>query len=242
MTDTAAASAEALTLLRTYSKPTAAGYVTLNAVPYRAHHLLLTESLRTTSVNSEVFEGGVSSGYFARTLVEAGRTVDGHELDPTAADEAREVCRTVYEGDLQQFGSAEVPETVAYDLLVFGDTLEHISDPASMLQRLSERLRPGGHLVVSVPNIANWSIRLQLLAGRFRYVDRGIMDSTHVRFYTRRTLVEMVESAGFTVEKVQAAVPVPGVTSEGMARLTHRIGNLLPGLFAYNFVVTARKT
>ena len=241
MTDTAAASSEALSLLRKHSAPTAAGYVTLNTVPYRAHHLLLTESLRTTSAGSEVFEGGVSSGYFARTLVEAGRTVDGHELDPAAAEEAREVCRTVYEGDLQQFGSAEVPETVAYDLLVFGDTLEHIPDPAPMLRRLAERLRPGGHLVVSVPNVANWSIRLQLLAGRFRYVDRGIMDSTHVRFYTRRTLVEMVESAGFTVEQVQAAVPVPGVTSEGLARCTHRLGNLLPGLFAYNFVLTARK-
>jgi len=117
-----AASTEALALLREHSRPTAAGYVTLNAVPYRAHHLLLTESLRTTAPGSEVFEGGVSSGYFARTLAEVGRTVDGHELDPAAAAEARDVCRTVYEGDLQQFGSDEVPDTVVYDLLVFGDS------------------------------------------------------------------------------------------------------------------------
>jgi len=238
-TDEAGSDELALELLREHSRPDPDGYVTLNPVPYRAHHLLLTEVLRLTSEGDEVFEGGVSSGYFAEAVAAAGRTVDGHELDPTAAAAARRVCRQVWEGDLQSFDPDASGVPGGYSLLLFGDTLEHIADPVAVLDRLAGRLRPGGHLVISVPNVANWSVRLGLLLGRFDYTDRGILDRTHVRFYTRRTLVRMVRQAGFVVERVQAAVPVPGVTSRGLARLTHRLGNLLPGVFAYNFVVSA---
>ncbi len=233
------ASSEALRLLRQLSKPEGAGYVTLNTAAFRAHHLLLAEALRLTNPGDLVFEGGVSSGYFAEAVAEAGRIVDGHELDPLAAEAARRVCRTVYEGDLQHFDPSVIDRD--YALLLFGDTLEHIPDPGAVLASLRPHLRDGGHLVVSVPNIANWSIRAQLLAGRFRYTDRGILDRTHMRFYTAETLVEMISSAGFEVTNLQAAVPVPGVKSERLGVVAHRLGNLRPGLFAYNFVCTAKK-
>ena len=240
MIEDLAADRRALDLLEQLSAPDAAGYVTLNPVPYRAHHLLLREALRVTGEGDRVFEGGVSSGYFARALVEAGRSVDGHELDPVAAAAARKVCGTVYEGDLQAFDPSDIPDD--YALVLFGDTLEHIGRPEDVLARLRPHIRPGGHLIVSVPNVANWAVRLQLLVGRFRYTDRGILDRTHVRWFTRATLAELVESAGFEIESMMAAVPVPGVTSERFGRITHRLGNLLPGLMAYNFVVTARRT
>jgi 2-polyprenyl-3-methyl-5-hydroxy-6-metoxy-1,4-benzoquinol methylase len=228
-----------LTLLRAASASSEDGYVPLQTIPYRAHHLLARAILGVAPPGGLVFEGGVSSGYFAEVLVAGGLRVYGHELDPAAAEAARKVCDQVFVGDLQSFDPAEIDQD--FDVLVFGDTLEHLPDPAEVLRRLGTRLRPGGHLVVSVPNVANWSIRLSLLTGRFRYAERGILDRTHLRFYTRKTLVEMIESAGYTVTSVVAAVPVPGVTSERGARLTHRLGNLLPGVFAYNFVVTAQK-
>jgi 2-polyprenyl-3-methyl-5-hydroxy-6-metoxy-1,4-benzoquinol methylase len=184
-----------------------------------------------------VFEGGVSSGYFASVLTRAGLRVDGHELDPVAAERARRVCERVYEGDLEQFDADELEGM--YDVLLFGDTLEHLADPVTVLQRLSKHLAPTGTLVVSVPNIANWAIRLSLLTGRFRYTDRGILDRTHLRFYTRVTLVEMLETAGFRVQSVVGTIPVPLVKSETLGRLTHRIGNLRSSLFAYTFIVTA---
>lgn len=239
--DEARAADRALALLREHSRPDPDGYVTLNTVPYRAHHLLLSEVLRLTAEGDEIFEGGVSSGYFAEAVAAAGRTVDGHELDPVAAAAARGVCREVWEGDLQTFDPDTAGVPTGYSLLLFGDTLEHIADPVAVLDRLAGRLRPGGRLVISVPNVANWSVRLGLLLGRFDYTERGILDRTHVRFYTRRTLVRMVEQAGFVVDRVQAAVPVPGVTARPLARLTHRLGNLLPGVFAYNFVVSASR-
>ena len=145
----------------------------------------------------------------------------------------------MYVGDLQQFDAGELDGS--YDVLLFGDTLEHLADPVSVLRRLSTHLAADGTLIVSVPNVANWAIRLMLLSGRFRYTDRGILDRTHLRFYTRRTLVEMIESAGFRVQAVVGTIPVPGIRTEGLARLAHRVGNLRPSFFAYSFIVTATK-
>lgn len=229
---------DALRHLETVAARHPDGYVALQTIPFRAHHLLLQEVLRTAPPGGRVFEAGVSSGYFAAAMVEAGLQVDGHELDPEVAESARAVCKTVVVGDLQALSAEELDGT--YDVLLFGDTLEHVPDPTSVLRRLRARLADGGALIVSVPNIANWSIRLSLLTGRFRYTDRGILDRTHLRFFTARTLAELVEGAGYRVEKLQAAVPVPGVRRWGLARITHRLGNLLPGVFAYNLVVTAR--
>ena len=212
----------------------------LQTTPYRAHDLLARAVVRGTSPGDRVFEGGVSSGYFAKVLVDAGRIVDGAELDPVAAAEASSVCERVIVGDLSTVGRAELaPE---YRAFVFGDTLEHLADPVAVLRALRGHLATDGILVVSVPNVANWAIRLSLLVGRFRYTDRGILDRTHLRFYTKRTLVEMLGEAGFRVVDLKAAVPFPLVHSERACRLVHRIGNLWPSLFGYSFVVTAVRT
>jgi len=231
-------SAEALDILQSLATRDPDGYEPLNPVAFRGHHLLLSEVLEHSRPGDAVLEGGVSSGYFAETMTTAGRIVDGHELDPITAERARRVCRTVWVGDLQEFG--EEATASEYTVLLFGDTLEHISDPVPVLRRLIRSLKPGGRLIISVPNIANWSIRLSLLVGRFRYTDRGILDRTHVRFYTASTIVDMLNDAGFEVERLQGAVPVPGVRNPKVCRVIHRIGNLAPGFFAYNFVVTAR--
>ena len=215
-----------------------AGYVELQTVPYRAHHLLAAAVLEHTRAGGLVLEGGVSSGYFARVLAAAGLVVDGVELDADAAAQARSVCRNVWCADLAQLDPAQLAGP--YDALVFGDTLEHLADPTPVLRRLRAVLAPGGVLVASIPNVANWAIRLQLLAGRFRYTDRGILDRSHLRFYTEASVRALLRDAGFAPLEVHAAVPVPLVRSAGLARLTDRIGNLRPSLFAYSFIITGR--
>ena len=211
--------------------------MSLRQEPYRGHQLLIDAVLRRSQPGDRVFEGGVSSGYLAEALTDAGRIVDGAEIDAGAAESARRVCETVIVGDLQHLGADAL--THDYDVLLFGDTLEHLPDPALVLARLRPRLKSGGVVVVSVPNIANWAMRLSLLLGRFRYTDRGILDRTHLRFFTRRTVVELLKSSGYRVIELRASVPVPGVTTRWLCWLAHRAGNLWPGLFAYTFVVTA---
>ena len=83
----------------------------------------------------------------------------------------------------------ELPfEPASFDAIVCGDLVEHLRDPGAALARLRPLLRPGGRLVLSTPNIANWAMRLSLLGGRWRYTDRGILDRTHVHLFTRKTL------------------------------------------------------
>jgi 2-polyprenyl-3-methyl-5-hydroxy-6-metoxy-1,4-benzoquinol methylase len=217
-------------------------YVALQDVPYRGHHLLARSVLSVTPEGGSVFEGGVSSGYFAEVLTGYGLTVDGFELDPVAASEARSVCRTVHTGDLSSFDIEGEIADRSYDTIVFGDTLEHLPDPAAVLSRLRPKLSAGGHVVLSVPNIANWSIRAQLLAGRFNYRDRGILDRTHLRFFTQKTLRAMLVESGYDAVDMVGSIPIPALRSASACRLVHRAGNLRPQLLAYTFIVTARAT
>ncbi|HEX3567663.1 MAG TPA: methyltransferase domain-containing protein, partial [Acidimicrobiales bacterium] len=219
--------------------PGVSGYVEFQDNPYRGHQLLIGTVLEHTDAGDRIFEGGVSTGYLSAAFVAADRIVDGAEVDPDTAAAARGVCDRIFVGDLEQLDLGQLAPS--YQALVFGDTLEHLRDPPALLRRLRAVLDDDGVLVVSIPNVANWAVRLGLLFGRFAYTERGILDRTHLRFYTRRSAIEMLASAGFRATKVVAAVPVPWVSSVGLSRVAHRIGNLRPSLFAYTFIITAEK-
>jgi SAM-dependent methyltransferase len=212
------------------------GYVKLQETPWRGHWLLQREVLAHTRPGDRIFEGGISSGYLSRRFVESGRIVDGAEIDPDAARQAKDICDRLWVGDLEQL---DFDALGLYQALLFGDVLEHLVHPVNMLRRVRGHLESGGVLVVSLPNVANWTMRLRLLAGRFDYSERGILDRTHLRFYTKRTAIRLIEDGGFRVVRVQAAVPVPLFTKAPLAWLGYRIGNLWPSLFAYTFVITA---
>lgn len=220
--------------LRLTSMP---GYVDLQTIPYRTHDLLTRAVLDNTKPGDRILEGGCSSGYFARGLVGAGRQVDGVEIDPAAAEDARSVCEQVIVGDLSTLDISLLGD--GYNVMLFGDTLEHLPDPTSVLRRLRSKLSPTGVVVASVPNIANWAIRLSMLFGRFRYTERGILDRTHLRFFTKRILIEMFADAGFRIVDLKASVPVPGASWKWLCALAYHAGNLWPSLFGYQFVVTA---
>ena len=134
----------------------------------------------------------------------------------------------------------ELPfEPGSFDVVLCGDVVEHLRDPIATLARLRPLLRPGGRVVLSTPNIANWAIRLSLLGGRWRYTDRGILDRTHTHLFTRRTLAEALETAGYVGVRIDYTVPAPGGSDllDGLARA---VGSLRPSLFAYQFVAVAQ--
>jgi len=95
-----------------------------------------------------------------------------------------------------------------FDAVVAGDILEHLADAERFVALIRDALRPGGALLVSVPNVANIVIRAELLVGRFEYRERGILDRTHRVFFTRRRLREMLRHAGLLIE-AEAASTLP---------------------------------
>jgi 2-polyprenyl-3-methyl-5-hydroxy-6-metoxy-1,4-benzoquinol methylase len=209
------------------------GYVPLNERRHRAHAKLL----EAVGTGNRVLDVGCSSGYLARPLAERGNTIVGLELDPEAARAAEEFCELVLVGDVE---TMELPlEPGSFDVVLGGDVIEHLRDPAATLARLRPLLRPGGRVVLSTPNVANWAIRLSLLSGRWRYTDRGILDRSHTHLFTRATLAETLEQAGYRVERIDFSVPVPG-DSDLLDGVGRALGRLRPSLFAYQFVAVAQ--
>jgi 2-polyprenyl-3-methyl-5-hydroxy-6-metoxy-1,4-benzoquinol methylase len=211
-----------------------ATYVAFNDRPLGGHRLLLD----LLEPGGRVLDVGCSGGYLAERLVARGSSVIGVEIDPLAADRARSVCDEVLVADVED---AEVPfEPGSFDAVVCADVIEHLRDPEAFLARIRPLLRPHGRLVLTTPNVANWSIRLQLLFGRFRYTERGILDRTHSHLFTRKTLIEALRASGYEPETIEFTVPVPLLGSPSVERVAHAIGGLRPSLFAFQFVVAAR--
>jgi 2-polyprenyl-3-methyl-5-hydroxy-6-metoxy-1,4-benzoquinol methylase len=204
-------------------------YVPLSERRHRAHAKLLEAVGR----ENRVLDVGCSSGYLAAPLAARRNTVVGIELDAAAARDAQAFCEQVLLGDVE---TMVLPlEPGSFDVVLLGDVIEHLRDPVDTLRRLRRFLRPGGRLVLSTPNVANWAIRLSLLGGRWRYTDRGILDRTHTHLFTRATLREAIESAGYVVDRIDFSAPVPGDSDllDGAARA---VAALRPTLFAYQWV------
>ncbi len=152
---------------------------------------------------------GAADGFLAELLTRQGWQVTALERDPAQAAKARGRCHEVIVADLD---SAILHLEDVFDAIVYGDVLEHLSDPLPVLVALNRSLAAGGRVIVSVPNVAHLWVRLSLLLGRWDYGDRGILDRTHLRFFTRRSFVRFLGDAGLDLEELVATpVPLPQV-------------------------------
>lgn len=212
-----------------------------------AHGLATSHELVLGAVpdGARVLDVGCATGYLAAELDRRGCEVLGVEVDADAAAQARPWCAEVVVGDLEAaFTHGEVERMAAggVDVVVCGDVLEHLRDPWAVLAWLRTLLRPGGIAVVSVPNIAHWTARRELLRGRFRYADFGLFDRTHLRFFTRETARELATRAGFVVEReLPAGAPLPLESRvPALGRLRDGAVRRWPALFALQFVLVLR--
>jgi 2-polyprenyl-3-methyl-5-hydroxy-6-metoxy-1,4-benzoquinol methylase len=136
-----------------------------------------------------------------------------------------------------------------FDRVLLLDVLEHLRHPEQILRQSQEVLKREGLLIVSVPNIANIYIRLTLLLGRFDYSERGLLDKTHLRFFTRKTARKLLESNGYSIlEEQQTVIPLElvlgwspdNVVMKALNRLLAAVTWLFPGLFGYQIMFVAR--
>ena len=161
-----------------------------------------SKALNLIGEGKRVLELGCASGYMSKSMSERGCTVVGVEIDPEAAALAEPHCERVIVADLDSFDPAEELDGERFDAILATDLLEHLKDPGRLLSAVRETLEPGGHIVVTVPNVAHGSVRLALLNGRFPYGTRGLLDRTHLRFFTLETLDRLLEESGYAVVEV----------------------------------------
>jgi O-antigen biosynthesis protein len=150
--------------------------------------------------DKRVLDVGCATGNLAEALAEHGCHVTGIELDPQAARQAQEFCERVIVGDVESLNlDAELGDEGLFDVILFGDVLEHLKDPLGTLKRFKPFLHPEGYVVASIPNVAHGSVRLALVQGRFRYRSLGLLDNTHLRFFTRESAEKLFKDAGFLI-------------------------------------------
>ncbi|BAY42650.1 type 11 methyltransferase [Scytonema sp. HK-05] len=169
----------------------------------------LKKMFRLVGENKRVIDFGCATGYFAQLLTKKGCQVTGVEINQDAAKIAEQYCEQVIVADLDFVSLTEVLAGQKFDVAVFGDILEHLRNPWKILEETHHLLNPDGYVVASIPNIAHGAIRLSLLQGHFEYTELGILDSTHLRFFTRKTIVDLFERSGYSIGKIDCTkVPV----------------------------------
>ena len=192
-----------------------------------------------------ILDVGCGSGGNARFLAARGVRVDGVTRSAEEAAEARTVCADLYRHDLET-GLPALPEERRYDAIICSHLLEHIVWPDALLGDMRARLTPSGVLILALPNLLHWKSRLRLLAGRFDYAESGLMDRTHVRWYSFASAAALLGRHGFTV--IEATVegglplgPLRRILPKWLlGRMDRAACRIAPGLFGYELLYVAR--
>lgn len=150
---------------------------------------------------NRVVEVGCSSGSLAKAYIDANADCHytGIEINAKFAEVARQFCSEVVNGNIEHFDEKKFLNLFPSDCWIFGDVLEHLYDPWALLRRIRQLVAPDAQIIACVPNAQHWSMQIKLNCGQFRYQDQGLMDRTHIRWFTRITMIEMFASSGYKI-------------------------------------------
>jgi 2-polyprenyl-3-methyl-5-hydroxy-6-metoxy-1,4-benzoquinol methylase len=199
------------------------------------------------SPGSLVLDVGAASGTLGRLCRGETLRLKGIEPNPVWAEMARPFYQEMYVGKVE---TSPAEYLAGVNAVVLADVLEHLPDPKTTLDSLVEEQAPGCWFILSVPNIANLWIRLSLLFGHFDYSERGILDRTHLHFFTRSTFFDFLQKAGLEIKEcVATPIPLdlvhPFFEQNAVGRWLHgvlaTVTRWFPTLLGYQFVVKAIK-
>lgn len=194
----------------------------------------------------EVLDVGCAAGFLRNFLPGSEFRFIGIERDPDLVEQARQSYDEVHQADLTS--DLDLPLQASPSAIVFADVLEHLPYPEVVLADLLKRyVKPGTPVIISLPNVAHLYVRLSLLVGRFEYADRGILDRTHLRFYTLRSAQQLCAECDIHLKSI-ATTPVPlplvhPLFGEGkllfpIHAFSAFLASAFKGLLAFQFILT----
>lgn len=194
------------------------------------------QSVSLIREESRVLEIGCATGFVGEYLIKNKNCkVVGVELGKEEAKEARKKLPLVFCGDIEDRKIAGLIEKHdKFDVVYASALVEHLKDPWEALRNWQKFMDKNGCLIITTSNIAHWSIRLNLLRGKFKYQNYGILDNTHLRFFTSATFKKLVEDCGYKIEYF-AIDPVGG----GFPRISKYLSKIFPNVFAYQMLIKA---
>ncbi len=184
--------------------------------------------------NSSILDMGCGSGAISERLVKKGCKVYGIDIAEDAVQEARDRMTEVIVGDIERI--EHLPwEKRFFDIIILADVLEHLKDPLNVLVKLKSYLKDEWIFLISLPNIAFWRIRLALLLGRFNYSpDGGIMDETHLRFFTFASAKRLINRAGLKIRNID--IPLPVSYNSFLSSIKFKMKKLFPSLLSHGMI------
>ncbi len=173
------------------------------------------EILKIVGKDKTILEIGSSPGYMTRAFLDNGCVVDVVESDQKAVLKLPKQVRVILNVSIED---DEIFKSLGkYDFIIMADVLEHLVNPEQTLKKLQKISSPETELIISLPNIACWAMRKQLFfKGDFEYQESGLLDKTHLHFYTVNTLPEMISRQGWKVERMIGTItrlPFEGLVS-----------------------------
>lgn len=199
-----------------------------------------------------VLEVGCGSGATARAIKERVSSITylGIEMDQQAADEARTGMDRVLTGDIEKMNLDHYDiRRNSIDLVIFADVLEHLYDPWKVLRMLHPYLRADGRIIASIPNIQNIRVIQNLIKGFWTYANMGLLDATHIRFFTLAEIGKLFAGSGYATEQMVSVLNVE-FPREGSWPRDLDLGNVLlrnvtqdqaQQLFTFQYLIRARK-
>lgn len=205
-------------------------YNQFNNRKFESHMLVLS----SISKGSKVLEIGCATGYFSKELVKRNCEVWGVEIDKKAAKIAKRYLKEIFIGDVDDIGESTFRKNF-FDYILLQDVLEHIVYPEKVMRKIKPYLKNGGKIIISTPNFSHISILLSLFTGDFYYNDKGLMDKTHVHFFTEKSLKKMLQEEGFKITKIDYSADF------GQIPFLGRYLRYLPKIFQYKITRTFNK-
>jgi 2-polyprenyl-3-methyl-5-hydroxy-6-metoxy-1,4-benzoquinol methylase len=190
---------------------------------------------------ASILDVGAAQGILGQLLAESCLTIDAIEPNSQWADAARPFYREVINSTVE---AANLPDDT-YDCIICADVLEHLPDPLSTLKRLKEAAKLDATFIISLPNVAHLAVRTMLLFGRFPKMERGILDKTHLQFFTKDTAKNLLTDAGLRVDRaLTTVVPLEdfgnGIFTKAMMGMQRLAVAVLPRMFAMQWIFIAK--
>ena len=178
--------------------------------------------------NSKILELGCATGfmsqYFRKVL---GCQIIGVDIDSQS--------KPTIVGDLDKKSTwKQIKAKKPYDLVFASAVIEHLKEPEIILQSIKQVLKPQGDLIITTPNVAHWRTRWNLLLGKWNYTDYGILDRTHLKFFTYNTFQQLIKNAGFKIKAIKLD-PAGGI------KYFNFIAKYFPNFYAHQVVIYAKK-
>lgn len=155
-----------------------------------------------------IVEVGCSSGALAREFKKLNPETQyiGIEVDSDYAKLAKRHCDEVHLANIESMSDALWGQLSQADCWIFGDTLEHLQNPWQVLRKIRSLIGPNGVIACCIPNAQHWSLQVKLSIGEFRYESSGLLDKTHLRWFTRKTLIELFYDSGFDILEIHPRI------------------------------------